>query len=187
MHPQKISWPHVFFFLYSIIFEVIFFVTSLIDKSFFITSTNVNKYIYIYKKFKSSGENPLPWHPCSHFLGCLIETSHTHTHTRTRTRTRPHTCVLCIYVCIGINIWCMLVYIPNFSSGSITCTFFLVIGSWCTYLDGFGWFRLCVSQYRYYSGMFQVFNFNFICFRLIYFHGLQMIAGPTQLGIQRSI
>ena len=25
-------------------------------------------------------------------------------------------CVLCIYVCIGINIWCMLVYIPNFSS-----------------------------------------------------------------------
>ena len=43
MHPQKISWPHVFFFLYSIIFEVIFFVTSLIDKSFFITSTNVNK------------------------------------------------------------------------------------------------------------------------------------------------
>ena len=48
MHPQKISWPHVFFFLYSIIFEVIFFVTSLIDKSFFITSTNVNKYLYIY-------------------------------------------------------------------------------------------------------------------------------------------
>ena len=43
MDPQQISQgqPHIFFFLHSIQYEVIFSITSLIDKSFFVTSSKV--------------------------------------------------------------------------------------------------------------------------------------------------
>ena len=59
-------------------------------------------------------------------------------------------------VCVGNLAYIYGVCLYIFSSDSITCTFCLVIGSWCTYLNGFGWSRLCVPQHRYYSCMFQV-------------------------------
>lgn len=96
-----------------------------------------------------------------------------------------------IFVCLLIYIYMhmyMYVCIHWWDSIKVLISA-LVVGSWCTYLNGFGWARLCVSQYRYCYGLSQVCGLTslIVYCGLIYFHGLQMIAGLPRSGIQRSI